>query len=113
MSVQRLIAETCDEVKTLLLKKNAEYGNAFAEPLHIFSSANADEQIRVRIDDKLKRLQTIKKKGIVEVIEDTEIDLIGYLILLRVNRKLVGEQNGKTEGRKEQTASACSGERSF
>lgn len=84
-SMQKLIAETCDEVKALLLKKNKDYGSSFAFPIGVFAkNLDAEAQIRVRIDDKLNRLKT----GINEISEDTEMDLIGYLILLRVLRKI-------------------------
>lgn len=54
-------------------------------PKRLFSQASAEEQLRVRIDDKLSRLLNQGPKAIVE---DTELDLIGYLILLRVAKKL-------------------------
>ena len=79
---QALIAEECDEVKTLLLEKNRKYGNSALEPIRVFSAATTVEQLLVRIDDKLKRIRTM---GIaVAPDEDTIKDLIGYLILLRV-----------------------------
>lgn len=67
------------KVKALLLKKNAAYGNAALDPVRIFSKATSTEQIRVRIDDKLSRLQ----RGQTELIqEDTVLDILGYLVLL-------------------------------
>ena len=55
-SVQLKIANTCDEIKSLLLEKNAKYGNSALDPVRIFSRASAEEQILVRIDDKLSRI---------------------------------------------------------
>lgn len=83
---QQLIAEECDAVKELLLAKNREYGNSALEPVGVFSGMSAAEQIRVRIDDKLKRIQTTRSMSADEVTihEDTKQDLIGYLILERV-----------------------------
>lgn len=81
--VQALIAEECDAVKAMLLAKNAAYGNSALEPLRIFSKAPTDEQINVRIDDKLSRLARGSAAG-----EDVEQDLIGYLLLKRVYRRL-------------------------
>lgn len=78
---QRLIAETCDSLKELLLRKNKDYGDSAINPLRIFSSADPVEQINVRIDDKLSR---IANKAPKTSDEDTEWDLIGYLILKRV-----------------------------
>jgi len=83
--VQQEIAAVCDEVKELLLAKNREYGNSALEPVRIFSKADSVEQIKVRIDDKLSRLSTAGEKTITE---DTEMDLIGYLVLLKVAQRL-------------------------
>ncbi|WP_437310080.1 hypothetical protein [Sorangium sp. So ce388] len=80
-----LIAEECDRLKDLLLAKNACYGNSALDPVRIFSKADPVEQIRVRIDDKLSRLARGSAAG-----EDVEQDLLGYLVLLRVARRLRG-----------------------
>lgn len=81
--VQKHIAEECDALKKLLLEKNRAYGNSALEPLRIFSKANTLEQIKVRLDDKLSRLARGQAAG-----EDVEQDLLGYLVLLRVARKM-------------------------
>ena len=64
-----------------MLFKNEKYGDAALEPLKIFSEANAVAGIKMRIDDKLKR---IKNAGLVDETEDTLQDLAGYLILLMI-----------------------------
>lgn len=79
-SVRTRITEECDAIKAMLLEKNAKYGNSALSPLRIFSKADPVEQIRVRIDDKLSRLNS----GVSDDIEDAVLDLIGYLVLLRV-----------------------------
>ena len=84
------IARECDAIKTMLLDKNRKYGNSALEPLRLFSTADAIEQINVRIDDKLSRLQS----GQIDETEDVELDLIGYLILKRIARKAVPQANG-------------------
>lgn len=89
--VQEMIAEECDAVKALLLAKNREYGNSAFEPIGVFSQASALEQLYVRIDDKIKRLQTTRRLDSVAIHEDTEQDLIGYLTLARVARRLIQE----------------------
>ena len=76
------IAEICDQVKDLLLKKNQSYGDAALNPLRCFSKASPIEQIKVRIDDKLSRVQS--GSGIAYMDEDTLMDLIGYCILLKI-----------------------------
>lgn len=84
--VQNLIREECESVKKLLLEKNAKYGNSAIQPKRIFSKQNSIEQIKVRIDDKLSRIQNM---GFVDSSdEDTVKDLIGYLLLLRVAQKV-------------------------
>jgi hypothetical protein len=71
-----------EEIEQILLSKNAAYGNSALDPVRVFSQASPEEQIRVRIDDKLSRLSRGSDSG-----EDTELDLLGYLILLRIAKK--------------------------
>ena len=79
MTAADLIAAECDAIKAMLLAKNKAYGDSALNPLRVFASADTIEQIRVRIDDKLSRI----KRG-VAAGEDVILDLIGYLVLLRV-----------------------------
>lgn len=79
---QKLISKVCDDVKKLLIKKNKAYGNSALDPVRIFSRANMKEQIKVRLDDKLSRLKRGKDTGAVP--EDINMDILGYLVLLRV-----------------------------
>lgn len=85
---QKAIVAECDAVKELLLAKNREYGDSALHPVGIFSDATAVNQIAVRIDDKLSRIRTTRGQQ-TEIHEDTEMDLIGYLILMRVARQLL------------------------
>lgn len=82
--VQEFIKCECQAIQDLLIEKNESYGNSVAEPLGLFSKVGVIEQINVRIDDKLNRIKCGKSYG----QEDTELDLIGYLILKRVVTKL-------------------------
>ena len=75
------IAQVCDEIKDLLLQKNAKYGDSALNPVRVMSQASPVEQILVRIDDKLSR---IKRGGILEDDEDVVSDLIGYFVLLKI-----------------------------
>lgn len=77
--MNKAIARVCDEIKEMLQEKNASYGNASAQPIAIFSRASAIDRINVRIDDKLQRMANGFEFG----QDDTELDLIGYLILKR------------------------------
>lgn len=71
-----------DEVGAMLVAKNQAYGNSALDPVRVFSKASANEQLKVRIDDKISRLQRGSDAG-----EDTILDLIGYLVLLRIAMK--------------------------
>ena len=68
-----------------MLYKNGKYGNSALKPARIFSKANAVEQLLVRIDDKLNRIQ--KGAGLIGEDEDVIMDLIGYLVLLKIGLK--------------------------
>lgn len=87
--MERAINDVCDEVKALLLEKNRAYGNSAADPVRIFSRVEALEQINVRIDDKLSRIA----RGNEYHGDDTELDLIGYLILKRAIKKEAANEN--------------------
>lgn len=82
--MQQHISDVCDELKDFLLAKNKAYGNSAAEPLRIFSRVDSIEQLNVRIDDKLSRIA----RGNEYDGDDTELDLIGYLILKRAIRRM-------------------------
>ena len=82
---QEEISATCNDIKELLLYKNKQYGDSALNPSRIFSKANAVEQILVRIDDKLNRIQ--KGAGLIGEDEDVIQDLIGYLVLLKIGLK--------------------------
>lgn len=81
---QKLIAEECDAVKELLLKKNRDYGSSFAKSGGIFTrELDAEAKLLVRMEDKLERIRNGNAPG-----EDTFQDLNGYLILHRVLLRL-------------------------
>ncbi len=85
MSVQTEedIARVCKEVTDLLISKNRSYGDSALHPSRIFSKTNNVEQLLVRIDDKLSRIQNGH-----DWPGDNEIDdLLGYLILLKIAKE--------------------------
>jgi hypothetical protein len=84
-NTQAHIAVICDEVKELLIEKNKKYGDSALNPSRIFSKANAVEQILVRIDDKLSRIKS--GAGLLANDEDVIMDLMGYLVLLKIALK--------------------------
>ncbi len=69
------------EIRELLITKNLKYGNSALEPLGVFSKLSAKEGLLVRIDDKLKR---IKNGSLEKDDEDVINDLVGYLVLLKI-----------------------------
>ncbi len=80
-STEELIKEVGREVVMLLIEKNKAYGDTANQPPQIFSKLSPIEAILARIDDKLSR---IKQVGVNDNTEDTILDLIGYLMLYRV-----------------------------
>ena len=66
----------------MLSEKNRKYGDAALNPARIFSKADATEQIKVRIDDKLNRIKNAQDDD----TEDAVKDLTGYLILFMIAR---------------------------
>jgi len=66
------------EVADMLERKGASYGNSAGEPLQFFSDATPADGLRVRLDDKLKRIIC----GSEYPGDDTVDDLLGYLALL-------------------------------
>jgi len=83
-TTEELIKEVAREVVLLLLEKNQAYGDTANNPPQIFSKLSAKEGILARLDDKLSR---IKHKGLNDLVEDTVSDIIGYLILYKVQVK--------------------------
>jgi hypothetical protein len=81
VSTQEKITKVCDEVKRILLEKNLAYGDSALSPRRVFSKASTEEQLLVRIDDKISRLVDGHAGG-----EDALVDLIGYLVLLKIAR---------------------------
>ena len=83
-SASDLIKKECRVISEMLVEKNTAYGNSIFDPVKIFSKSDTMEQINTRIDDKLSRIMRGHEFG----TEDTELDLVGYLILKRVWRKM-------------------------
>ncbi len=81
VKTEDLIKEVAREIVVLLLEKNKAYGDTANNPPKIFSKLDSVEGLCARIDDKLSRIQN---RGITDETEDTVSDVIGYLILLKV-----------------------------
>lgn len=84
--VQTEIENVSNEIRDFLKEKNRAYGNSALSPVRVFSKSSTEEQIYVRIDDKLSRIS----RGHEYPGDDTIKDLIGYLILLLVKKRLEG-----------------------
>lgn len=69
-------------VTQMLLEKNIAYGNSALHPVRVFSKSSTVEQLYVRLDDKLNRIQ----KGQSFPGDNDLDDMIGYLALLKVAR---------------------------
>ena len=100
MNFQEELSEVLNEIKEMLISKNSKYGNSAIEPLGIFSNLSPEEGLKVRIDDKLKR---IKNGSLEKDDEDVVNDLIGYLVILKIlqkNQKEVLNRIMNDEGKK-------------
>lgn len=77
------ITEVILDIEKMLIDKNRAYGDSALEPVRIFSKAQTVEQLYVRIDDKLSRVEG----GHEYPGDDTIKDLIGYLVLLLIAKE--------------------------
>jgi len=75
------IVTACANLANMLVKKNRAYGDSALDPVRVFSKADPQEQLRVRLDDKISRIVRGEAAG-----EDVEADLLGYLLLLGIAR---------------------------
>jgi hypothetical protein len=74
------IIRECLEIAEMLIQKNISYGDSALSPIRIFAQSDNQEQIKIRIDDKINRIKN--GKGFAG---DNDIDdMIGYLILLKI-----------------------------
>ena len=75
----RIIRE-CLDIAEMLINKNISYGDSALSPIRIFSQADNQEQIKIRIDDKINRI----KNGSGFAGDNDIDDLIGYLLLYKI-----------------------------
>lgn len=74
------IAEAVVQLGALLLKKNKAYGDAALAPMEVFAKdLPVSTRLGIRMDDKISRMARGQADG-----EDPQLDLAGYLILLRI-----------------------------
>jgi hypothetical protein len=80
METNEKIKLFCDDLSDFLIQKNISYNDSLQNPIGVFQNDKL-QGILGRIDDKLNR---IKKVGINDNTEDTILDLIGYLVHLKI-----------------------------
>ena len=78
-SLPDAVAAWLQIVADTVRSRNATYGDSAIDPIRVFSRASSDEQLRVRIDDKLSRVA--RGAG---ATADTLVDLAGYIAILAV-----------------------------
>jgi len=79
-----MLGKILQDIGDLLIEKNIKYGDSALNPVRIFSKADPQEQIKIRIDDKISRL--VRGDALKED-EDVVMDLIGYFIILQMCKK--------------------------
>jgi hypothetical protein len=87
-----LIEEEFNRVRNLVVDKNTDYDSAVFHPAGIFTDTTPEDQIRTRLDDKLKRLQNIRRSSRVciseEGLHELLSDIAAYSILLIVAHRI-------------------------
>lgn len=78
-NVTRILSGVADTI----VGKNLAYGDSALNPVRIFSKADRMEQLFVRLDDKLSRVQ----RGHEYPGDDTIRDIIGYCTLILIARE--------------------------
>ena len=108
MNTKDKLIKKCKQVADLLIQKNEAYGDSALNPAGIFSKLKASEALKIRLDDKLKRIQNV---GVSDETEDTLMDCAGYMVLLMI--ALDNESNNIQERLREgSTTSHTSGDSS-
>lgn len=68
------------EIRSALIEKNRKYGDSVLSPVRVFSKSAINEQIAVRLDDKLSRIVSSQS----DEDEDVYQDIIGYLLIREI-----------------------------
>jgi len=83
LQTETKIKELLSQIEDMLIQKNRAYGDSALDPVRVFSKSDTMEQLYVRIDDKLSRIE----RGHEYPGDDTIFDLIGYLVLLLIAKE--------------------------
>ncbi len=89
MTTEERIEAEYDRLKALSIAKNRAYGDSAVNPVRIFSKADPIEGLKVRLDDKLARIQRGDEAAFDESPYD---DIIGYCVLINVMRGILRER---------------------
>jgi ribosome-binding protein aMBF1 (putative translation factor) len=84
-TTEQQIMEAAESVAAMLIDKNRRYGDSALNQLGIFNKSTTSGSISSRIDDKLARIKNSES-----LARDDLFDLIGYLVLLQIERGWVG-----------------------
>lgn len=79
------IRAACSELADLLVRKNHDYGDSFAQQYAKYGLMSA----LIRMDDKMRRLETLQggeQSLVSESVDDSLQDLAGYAVLTLVER---------------------------
>ncbi len=96
------VSELLDTARVTVEKKSADYGNDF-NPFGGFASSNiigvgTHKSILTRAIEKLVRVNNLfERKNEVkdETIEDSMLDIVGYMAILYAYNKSLKKKNGK------------------
>lgn len=78
---KEMVLQIFEDLKNLWLAKNANYGNSIYQTPILASDVTPEKAIRVRMSDKINRLQTLlsgEPDKVGESMEDTVRDLVVY-----------------------------------
>ena len=74
------IRQQCEIIRDGLIKHNDKYGSSIFRPHTILSSSSTEDALRMRIDDRIRKLSKCTSKAQERELVD---DLIGFLINFR------------------------------
>lgn len=79
--VREKLGENLDSLPDVLDRKNHDYGNSFDQLVDLYG----DVAMSIRVSDKMSRLRSLliehKDSQVDESINDTLLDLVGYMLL--------------------------------
>ena len=97
LTFEQQIKNLTDSLSNLLIKKNKDYGDSFGKTLEKYG----DISFMVRLEDKINRLESIIKKGEINVTSESEndtlMDIAGYCLLKIIENEKQGEKFKKLD----------------